>query len=110
MRSMKLRVSGLYRQGEHLFPGGQLPLVQLAGGWLAEAGFPVGARVLVEAVGDGRLVLTRVDDAAAARATRPEAAEPEDEEPVELATWRRGSASPPAAPAGVVNRREAACA
>ena len=65
MRSMKLRVSGLYRQGEHHFLNRQLPLVQLAGDWLAEAGFPVGSRVLVEAAGDGRLVLTRVDDAAA---------------------------------------------
>lgn len=106
MRSMKLRVSGLYRQGEHHFLSTQLPLVQLAGGWLAEAGFPVGARVLVETVEDGRLVLTRMDDAAAARATAEEA-EPEESEPpvepVHLATWRTTPAVP-------VNRREAACA
>ena len=63
MRTLKLRVSGLYRAGEHVFPAGQLPLVQLVGGWLTEAGFPVGARVTVEAVEDGRLVLTRVDEA-----------------------------------------------
>lgn len=63
MRTLKLRVSGLYRAGEHVFPSGQLPLVQLVGDWLAEAGFPVGARVAVEAVEDGRLVLTRVDEA-----------------------------------------------
>lgn len=63
MRTLKLRVSGLYRAGEHVFPVGQLPLVQLVGSWLAEVGFPVGARVTVEAVEDGRLVLTRVDEA-----------------------------------------------
>lgn len=100
---MKLRVSGLYRQGEHHFLSTQLPLVQLAGGWLAEAGFPVGTRVLVEAVEDGRMVLTRVDDAAAARAT---ADEEEPEEPADLSAWR----SVPAAPASPVNRKEAACA
>jgi len=63
MWTLKLRVSGLYRAGEHVFPSGQLPLVQLVGTWLAEAGFPVGARVKVETVEDGRLVLTRVDEA-----------------------------------------------
>jgi len=63
MTTLKLRVSGLYRAGEHVFSSGQLPLVQLVGSWLGEAGFPVGARVTVEAVEDGRLVLTRVDDA-----------------------------------------------
>jgi hypothetical protein len=72
MRSLKLRVSGLYRAGEHVFPSGQLPLVQLAGDWLAAAGFPVGARVAVEAVEDGRLVLTRVDEAAEEPARWPE--------------------------------------
>jgi hypothetical protein len=72
MRTLKLRVSGLYRAGEHVFPAGQLPLVQLVGGWLAEAGFPVGTRVTVEAVEDGRLVLTRVDEAEEEPARWPE--------------------------------------
>ena len=63
MRSLKLRVSGLYGVGEHVFPAGQVPLVQLAGKWLAEAGFPMGARVTVSVVEDGRLVLARVDEA-----------------------------------------------
>ncbi|HSL81614.1 MAG TPA: SymE family type I addiction module toxin [Thermoanaerobaculia bacterium] len=69
---MKLRVSGLYRAGEHVFPSGQLPLVQLVGDWLAAAGFPVGARVAVESVEDGRLVLTRVDEAVEEPARWPE--------------------------------------
>jgi len=64
--------SGLYRAEEHVFSSGQLPLVQLVGSWLAEAGFPVGARVRVEAVEDGRLVLTRVDDAEEEPAAWPE--------------------------------------
>ncbi len=72
MTTLKLRVSGLYRAGEHVFSSGQLPLVQLVGSWLAEAGFPVGARVTVEAVADGRLVLTRVDEAEEEPATWPE--------------------------------------
>ncbi len=72
MRTLKLRVSGLYPAGEHVFPSGQLPLVQLVGDWLAEAGFPVGARVAVEAVEDGRLVLTRVDEAVEEPARWPE--------------------------------------
>lgn len=72
MRTLKLRVSGLYRAGEHVFPSGQMPLVQLVGDWLAQAGFPVGARVAVEAVEDGRLVLTRVDEAVEEPARWPE--------------------------------------
>lgn len=72
MQTLKLRVSGLYRAGEHVFSSGQLPLVQLVGSWLAEAGFPVGVRVTVEAVEDGRLVLTRVDKAEEEPATWPE--------------------------------------
>ncbi|MGD2114651.1 MAG: hypothetical protein PVG07_06355 [Acidobacteriota bacterium] len=85
---MKLRVSGLYRPGEHVFSSGQLPLVQLVGSWLGEVGFPVGARVTVEAVEDGRLVLTRVDEAEEEASAWPERwafAEPEaeEEDPVE---------------------------
>jgi len=72
MRILKLRVSGLYRPGEHVFPSGQMPLVQLVGDWLSEAGFPVGARVVAKAVEDGRLVLTRVDSAEEERARWPE--------------------------------------
>jgi len=72
MRSLKLRVSGLYGAGEHVFPAGQMPLVQLVGAWLSEAGFPVGARVRVEAVEDGRLVLTRVDEAEEEHARWPQ--------------------------------------
>jgi hypothetical protein len=72
MRTLKLRVSGLYRVGEHVFPSEQLPLMQLVGFWLAESGFPVGARVRVEAVEDGRLVLTRVDEAEEEPARWPE--------------------------------------
>jgi hypothetical protein len=85
---LKLRVSGLYRAGEHVFPSGQLPLMQLVGSWLAEAGFPVGARVTVEAVEDGRLVLTRVDEAEEEPARWPgrwateEEAEPTEREEV----------------------------
>ena len=62
MTELKLRVSGLYRPGEHVYPSGPLPLVQLVGSWLERAGFPVDARVRVEVVEDGRLVLSRVDE------------------------------------------------
>ncbi len=62
MRELKLRVSGLYRPGEQVYPSGPLPLVQLVGSWLEEAGFPVGTRVRVEVVEDGRLVLSRVEE------------------------------------------------
>jgi len=62
MRTLKLRVSGLYGVREHVFPTGQLPLLQLVGSWLAEAGFPVEALVEVEVVELGRLVVTRVDE------------------------------------------------
>jgi len=62
MTELKLRVSGLYRPGEHVYPSGPLPLVQLVGSWLEGAGFPVGARVRVDVIEDGRLMLSRVDD------------------------------------------------
>jgi len=62
MWTMKLRVSGLYRPGEHVVPTGQLPLLQLVGSWLADAGFPVEAPVEVEVVEPGRLMVTRVDE------------------------------------------------
>ena len=71
MRTLKLRVSGLYGVGEHVFPTGQVPMVQLAGKWLAEAGFPMGARVVATVVEDGHLVLTRVDEAEEAPARWP---------------------------------------
>lgn len=81
-RELKLRVLGLYRPGEHVFPSGPLPLIQLVGSWLERAGFPVGARVRVEAVEDGRLVLSRVEEweaeeASCASAWEAEAPEPE---------------------------------
>lgn len=38
------------------------PRLELSGYWLADAGFPVGARVEVEVVEPGRLVVTRVDE------------------------------------------------
>jgi len=82
MTELKLRVSGLYRPGEHVFPSGPLPLVQLVGSWLERAGFPVGARVWVEVVEEGRLVLSRVEEweaeaASCAVAWKAEAPEPE---------------------------------
>jgi len=44
-------------------PGGTpaAPRLELAGSWLEDAGFPVGARVEVEVVEPGRLVMTRQD-------------------------------------------------
>jgi len=39
----------------------KVPGLQLAGLWLEDAGFPVGARVEVEVVEPGRLVMTRQD-------------------------------------------------
>ena len=67
---LKLRVSGLYRPGEHVYPSGQMPLVQLVGSWLEKAGFPVGTAVRVEVVEDGRLVMTRAEEEAEERAGR----------------------------------------
>jgi len=88
MTELKLRVSGLYRPGEHMYPSGPLPLVQLVGSWLEQAGFPVDARVRVEVVEDGRLVLSRVEEweAEEASCAAPWAAEaPEPEVPEEAA-------------------------
>ena len=62
MTELKLRVSGLYRPGEHVYPSGQMALIQLVGSWLERAGFPVGVRVRVDVVEDGLLVLSRVDE------------------------------------------------
>ncbi len=63
MTEQKLTISGLYRPGWHRWPElGQVAYLPLAGRWLTEAGFPVGARVTVEAVEDGRLVVPRVDE------------------------------------------------
>jgi len=62
MREEKLTVSGLYGPGWPAFAEERpLPLLQLAGRWLWEAGFGVGTRVRVEVVAEGRLELTRVD-------------------------------------------------
>jgi len=41
--------------------GAEGPRLELCGPWLEEAGFRVGARVEVEIVEPGRLVVTRVD-------------------------------------------------
>lgn len=38
----------------------QVPILQLAGPWLEEAGFPIGAEVAVEVVEPGSLLVTRV--------------------------------------------------
>lgn len=57
----KLTISGLYRPGWHSFPNQhRVPLLQLAGTWLAEAGFTVGGEVRVRAE-YGRLVVTLRD-------------------------------------------------
>lgn len=57
MAERKLTVSGLYRPGWHAFPQRQrMPLLQLAGPWLEEAGFYPGAEVQVR-VESGRLVV-----------------------------------------------------
>jgi hypothetical protein len=63
MREQKLTVSGLFRPGWHAFPERQrVPLLQLAGPWLAELGFYAGAEVRVRGEG-GRLevVLRELD-------------------------------------------------
>jgi len=72
MTEQKLTISGLYRPGWHRWPEvGQVAYLPLAGQWLAEAGFPVGARVVVEVVEDGELVVRRVEEGEAAEARRP---------------------------------------
>lgn len=63
MTERKLTISALYRPGWHAFPHReQLPHLQLAGPWMEAAGFYPGARVRVDVVADGRLVVTRVDE------------------------------------------------
>jgi hypothetical protein len=72
MTEQKLTVTGLYRPGWHRWPEvGQVAYLPLAGQWLAEAGFPVGARVVVEVVEDGELVVRRMDEVEAAEARPP---------------------------------------
>lgn len=57
MAEHKLTVAGLFRPGWHAFPQRQrMPLLQLAGPWLEEAGFYPGAEVKVR-VEAGRLVV-----------------------------------------------------
>ena len=71
MTEQKLTISGLYRSGWPRWPeAGQVPHLPLTGQWLAEAGFPVGTRVVVETVEDGELVVRRVEGAEAAGAGR----------------------------------------
>ena len=55
-------VSAGFRQVGRGGRGCQLPMIRLTGSWLAEAGFPVGARVRVEVVEAGRIVMTRLDE------------------------------------------------
>lgn len=57
MAERKLTVAGLFRPGWHALPERQqMPLLQLAGPWLEEAGFFPGAEVKVR-VEAGRLVV-----------------------------------------------------
>ena len=85
MTEQKLTISGLYRSGWPRWPeAGQVPHLPLTGAWLVEAGFPVGTRVVVEAVEDGELVVRRVEEAEAAGAGRPTARERRDRE-----AWER---------------------
>jgi len=63
MREQKLTVSGLFRPGWHGFPESQrVPLLQLAGSWLEELGFHVGAEVKVRAKAGRVVVLLREVD------------------------------------------------
>jgi hypothetical protein len=72
MTAQKLTVTGLYRPGWHQWPEvGQVAYLPLAGEWLAEAGFPVGTRVVVEVVEDGELVVRRVEEGETAEARWP---------------------------------------
>jgi len=59
MPEQKVTISGLYRPGWAEMDR-QLPLIHLAGPWLAEAGFYVGSQVRVW-VEHGRLVVTLRD-------------------------------------------------
>jgi len=62
MKPLKLTMSGLFVEGWHPFPEDhQVPMLMLAGRWLWEAGFGVGTRVRVDVLGEGRVVVTRVE-------------------------------------------------
>ncbi len=72
MTEHKPTISALYRHGWHAFPkSAQLPLLQLAGLWMRDAGFYPGAQVRVDVVGDGRLVVTRVEEGEEEREMQP---------------------------------------
>ncbi len=72
MTEHKLTISALYRPGWHAFPESQqLPLLQLSGLWLRDAGFDPGARVRVDVMEEGRLVVTRVEEGEEERELRP---------------------------------------
>ncbi len=72
MTEHKLTISALYRPGWHVLPrSAQLPLLQVVGPWLQDAGFYPGARVRIDVVGDGRLVVTRVEEGEEEREMQP---------------------------------------
>jgi Toxin SymE, type I toxin-antitoxin system len=49
----------------------RVPALELAGPWLEDAGFPVGAQVAVDVVEPGRLVVTRVEEDGSAQELLP---------------------------------------
>jgi len=64
MRSHRHRVGGLYPVLEYYVPSrwSRLPLLQLCGQWLLEAGFSEGDAVRVEVPEPGRLVVQRLTE------------------------------------------------
>jgi hypothetical protein len=72
MREQKMPIAGRPTPGGPTVPSrSQVPLLLLAGVWMQGAGFYPGARVRVDVVDDGRLVVTRADNGDAGRELRP---------------------------------------
>lgn len=80
MREHKMTISGLHTPGSNNLPSRpQVPLLLLSGAWLQDAGFCPGAKVRVDVVEDGRLVVTRADTGDEGREWQPVVRVPADQ-------------------------------
>lgn len=72
MSEHRMTISGLNTPGWHNVPSrSQVPMLLVAGVWLRDAGFYPDCRVRVDIVEEGRVVITRADEAEAGREWRP---------------------------------------
>jgi len=72
MTKHKMTISALHAPGWYNVPSrSQVPMLLLTGLWMQDAGFYPGARVRVDAVDEGRLVVTRATDGDEGREWHP---------------------------------------